>query len=79
MSREEPHVFNVANYGPISDDSVANAAVLRKATRAAADTGGGVIVLPPGEFDLRPWIDGPLDVPDGVQLCGTVEREPTSE
>lgn len=70
MTHQQPATFAVADFGPIGEDSVTNAAVLRKATKAAADAGGGVVVLPPGEFDLRPWLDGSLDVPDGVRLCG---------
>lgn len=47
-----PPVFNVGDYGEISDDSAANARALRSAVAAARHAGSGLVVLPAGEYAL---------------------------
>ena len=55
-------VYNIKNYGAVGDGITSNTEAFRKAVRAAADTGGQVLV-PDGI-----WLTGPIELLSGVEL-----------
>src|SRR6478752_1588472 len=47
-------VFNIKDFGAVSDDKTDNTAAIQKAITAAGNAGGGMIVVPAGTYLLGP-------------------------
>ena len=45
-------VFNVADYGAVSDAGVNNQPMIQAAIQAAHDAGGGIVYIPPGTYGI---------------------------
>jgi len=69
--------FNVRQYGAAGDGTNMDTAALRKTIDAAADSGGGIVIFPPGRYlsgslDLKSHVTLQLD--EGATLLGSVRR-----
>ena len=59
-------LFNVHDYGAVGDRKADDTAALKKAIEAASANGGGIVLLPDGEYRITEA----LDLGDGVELRG---------
>ena len=59
-------LFNVHDYGAVGDRKADDTAGLKKAIEAASANGGGIVLLPDGEYRITEA----LDLGDGVELRG---------
>ena len=59
-------LFNVLDYGAVGDRKADDTAALKKAIEAASANGGGIVLLPDGEYRITEA----LDLGDGVELRG---------
>jgi polygalacturonase len=55
--------FDVTKYGGVGDGQTLNTDAIQKTIDAAADTGGGVVLIPAGKF-----LTGPLQLASGINL-----------
>jgi polygalacturonase len=55
--------FNITNYGAIGDDVTTNTAAIQAAINAAANTGGGTVVVPAGTY-----LSGPIRIASSINL-----------
>ena len=67
-----PGVFNIMDFGAIAGQNVDNRPMIQAAIEAAADTGGGVVYIPPGIFGIAgdPMNEGAVQVYSNVFLKG---------
>ena len=59
-------LFNVQDYGAVGDGKADDTQALKKAIEAAAANGGGIVLVPDGEYRIT----AALDLGDGVELRG---------
>ena len=59
-------LFNVQDYGAVGDGKADDTQALKKAIEAAAANGGGIVLVPDGEYRITEA----LDLGDGVELRG---------
>jgi hypothetical protein len=50
MSQTAPHQFNITDFGAISDTTRLSTTAINKAIEACSKTGGGRVLIPPGNF-----------------------------
>ncbi|WP_201980023.1 glycoside hydrolase family 28 protein [Hymenobacter rubidus] len=55
--------FSIAKYGAVGDGQTSNTAAFRQAIAACAAKGGGVVLVPPGQ-----WRTGPIELQSNVNL-----------
>ena len=66
-SQQQGTGLNIKSFGARGDGQADDTAALRTAVAAAAKSGGGRVVIPPGIFK----ISGPIDLPSGVIIDGS--------
>jgi len=59
-------LFNVQDYGAVGDRKADDTAALKKAIEAASANGGGIVLVPDGEYRIT----AALNLGDGVELRG---------
>ncbi|MCL2744471.1 MAG: glycosyl hydrolase family 28 protein [Planctomycetaceae bacterium] len=72
------HVFNVRNFGAVGDGVTKDTAAIQKAIDAAAEAGGGRVVLPPGTYlsgTIYLKSNTELHISAGAILFGSPDKE----
>ena len=59
----EKNVFNIIEFGAVSDNSTLNTLPISKAILAAANSGGGIVLIPTGTF-----LTGGINMSTGVYI-----------